>query len=45
MLQEIKTSSEKLPQYSIEVPDGYCQHWNCCETKKGYAGTAMLSKV
>lgn len=31
--------------YHKLLPSEYEQHWNCCKVKKGYAGTAILTKV
>lgn len=31
--------------YHKQIPEEYGQYWNCCKTKKGYAGTAILTKV
>ena len=27
------------------IPAGYVSYWNCSKLKKGYSGTAVLSKV
>lgn len=44
---EIKTDEEKIMKggFHKQIPDGYEQYWNCSKTKKGYAGTAILTKV
>ena len=44
-LNEIKTDSAKaLDVFAKQLPEGYQHYWNCSE-KKGYAGTAIFSKV
>lgn len=44
---EIKVDVEKLDKmgYTKQIPSDYEQYWNCCSVKKGYAGTAILTKV
>ncbi len=44
---EIKTDEEKIMKggFHRQIPDGYEQYWNCSKTKKGYAGTAILTRV
>jgi exodeoxyribonuclease-3 len=27
------------------IPGTYAQFWNCCESKNGYSGTAIFTKV
>ena len=46
-LNEIKVDIEKLDKmaYHKNIPADYAQYWNCCRVKKGYAGTAILTKV
>ena len=46
-LNEIKVDAEKLEKmgYHKHIPAEYEQYWNCCKVKKGYAGTAIFSKV
>jgi len=46
-LNEIKVDDEKLEKmgYHKHIPDCYEQYWNCCKVKKGYAGTAIFTKV
>jgi exodeoxyribonuclease-3 len=46
-MNEIKIDEEKLKQTQIPnvIPRRYEQIWNCCKVKKGYSGTAVLSKV
>jgi exodeoxyribonuclease III len=47
-LNETKIDSEKLEQEGIKhlFPKHYLQYWNCVKPpKKGYAGTAIFSKV
>lgn len=44
---EIKMDYEKMEKmgYHKQIPEDYEQYWNCCKGKKGYAGTAILTKV
>ena len=46
-LNEIKMDYEKMDKmnYHKMLPSEYEQYWNCCKVKKGYAGTAILTKV
>lgn len=46
-LNEIRTDYEKLERldYFKEISKEYAQYWNCCKVKKGYAGTAIFTKV
>jgi len=46
-LNEIKMDYEKMDKngYHKQIPPEYEQHWNCCKVKKGYAGTAILTKI
>ncbi len=45
-LNEIKTDTDKaLDVFTKQIPEGYKLYWNCSEAKKGYAGTAIFSKV
>jgi exodeoxyribonuclease III len=46
-LNEIKVDVEKMEkmQYHKQIPSDYEQYWNFCRIKKGYAGTAILTKV
>ena len=46
-LQETKIDTEKLDKTRMyrKIIPGYAQYWNCCKTKKGYAGTAIFTKV
>ena len=46
-LNETKTTVERLNSEFIytEVPASYTQFWNCSTARKGYSGTAILSKV
>jgi exodeoxyribonuclease III len=45
--EEIKTDNNKIVQKGIKqaLPLRYKQYWNCCTSKKGYSGTAVLTKV
>ena len=44
---EIKVDVEKMDKmnYHKQIPSEYEQFWNFCRVKKGYAGTAILTKV
>lgn len=44
---EIKTDDEKLVERRIKehIPKRYKQFWHCCKSRKGYSGTAIISKV
>jgi exodeoxyribonuclease-3 len=42
-LQETRAEPEQVPA-DLREPDGYCGHWHACARKKGYSGTALLSK-
>ena len=46
-LNEIKVDVEKMDKmgYHKQIPSDYEQYWNFCRIKKGYAGTAILTKV
>ena len=46
-LNEIKVDYEKLDKmgYYKHIGSDYEQYWNCCKVKKGYAGTAIFTKV
>jgi exodeoxyribonuclease III len=43
----VKTDDEKLVERRIKehMPKRYKQYWHCCTMKKGYSGTAILTKV
>lgn len=43
-LQEIKAEADQLPKALRDVP-GYHAYFNSCETRKGYSGTAMYTRV
>jgi AP endonuclease-1 len=30
---------------TVFIPKEYHQYWNCCKSKKGYSGTAILSRI
>lgn len=30
---------------TIFIPKEYHQYWNCCKSKKGYSGTAVISRI
>ena len=42
-LQETKAHKEQLTS-DILVPQGYNSYWNSSKTKKGYSGTAVITK-
>jgi exodeoxyribonuclease-3 len=44
---EIKIDEDKLNSAGIKsaIPLKYHQYWNCCKSKKGYSGTAIITKV
>lgn len=44
---EIKIDQEKLNAGRVKetIPLRYSQYWNCCKGRKGYAGTAVFTKV
>lgn len=44
---EIKSDYEKIEHKGVSeaIPKKYHQYWNCCKRKKGYSGTAVLTKV
>jgi len=43
---EIKTDYEKLETLKQTFTDIYAhQYWNCCKARKGYSGTAILSRI
>ena len=46
-LYEIKADLDKISSMQLwkEFSDEYEQYWNCCQVKKGYSGTAVLTKV
>jgi exodeoxyribonuclease-3 len=46
-LNETKIDADKLKKDGIsgKLPEGYLHYFNCCKVKKGYSGTAILSKV
>jgi AP endonuclease-1 len=46
-LNETKTDLNRITtkKFNLIIPEGYEQHWNCCNTKRGYSGVALLSKV
>ena len=45
-LNETKLTDENCEAKGMKwIPDGYTGYFNCCITKKGYAGTAIVSKV
>lgn len=45
-LNEIKIDDEKLEKTKLRsyLPKRYHQYWNCSKARKGYAGTAILTK-
>jgi len=45
IFNETKITEDKIPTYSVKFPDYKYQYWNCSTTKKGYSGTALLSKI
>uniref|UniRef100_A0A6U3BJL7 Endonuclease/exonuclease/phosphatase domain-containing protein n=1 Tax=Lotharella globosa TaxID=91324 RepID=A0A6U3BJL7_9EUKA len=47
-IQETKVqvdNKKELQQRMEELVSGYHYTWNCCSTKKGYAGTLIMAKV
>lgn len=46
-LNETKIDEGALTKENIKaiIPKEYHQYWNCCKGKKGYAGTAIFTKV
>jgi len=42
-LQEIRAEEEQLPA-ALAQPEGYYGYWNPARSKRGYSGTALLSK-
>jgi exodeoxyribonuclease III len=46
-LNETKCDIAKITKmkFNEAIPEGYEQHWNCSEVKKGYSGVALLTKV
>jgi len=43
-IQEIRAEEDQLPK-KLAQPEGYHGYWNSCKRKKGYSGTAILSKL
>ena len=43
-LQETRAEPEQLPP-DLRQPPGYHAFWHGCERKKGYSGTALLSRI
>jgi exodeoxyribonuclease-3 len=43
-LQETRAEEAELPG-ELAHPDGYHAIWNPCRTKKGYSGTALLTRI
>lgn len=43
-LQETRAEEEQLPK-TLAQPEGYHAFWNASSRKKGYSGTALLSRV
>eukprot|EP00742_Colponemidia_sp_Colp-10_P007044 GILJ01007561.1.p1 GENE.GILJ01007561.1~~GILJ01007561.1.p1 ORF type:complete len:381 (-),score=51.63 GILJ01007561.1:263-1405(-) len=43
-LSETKLDTSVIQSVSSLLP-GYIEYWNCCETKKGYSGTVLFTKV
>ena len=41
-IDELKLDTTKL---FTGLPSAYAQYWNCCKLRKGYSGTAILTKV
>ena len=46
-LNETKIDNEKLDKTKLysKLPNEYAQYWNCCKARKGYSGTAILTKA
>ena len=46
-LNETKTTMEKIDENFLytNIPTGYAQFFNCSTARKGYSGTAIISKV
>jgi exonuclease III len=46
-VNEIRTDEDKMKERKIKehIPLRYIQFWNCSQAKKGYAGTALFTKV
>ncbi|CDW73391.1 exodeoxyribonuclease iii family protein [Stylonychia lemnae] len=44
---EIKTDLDKISSAKLHqsLPEGYEQYWNCSKTKKGYAGTGIVTRI
>lgn len=42
--QESRAEEAQLPQ-DLAQPEGYRAYWNGCRRKKGYSGTALLTKL
>lgn len=42
-LQETKAEAEQVPD-PVRNPSPYEAHWNACQTRRGYSGTALISK-
>lgn len=44
---ETKIDHEKIKSGNLhlKIPKDYEQYWNCSKTKKGYAGTGILTKI
>jgi exodeoxyribonuclease-3 len=42
-LQETRAEAQQLPPELVQ-PDGYHTYWNHSKTKKGYSGTALLTR-
>jgi exodeoxyribonuclease-3 len=43
-LQETKAHPEQLPEY-LQRPDGYFAYFNSAQTKKGYSGVSVYTKI
>eukprot|EP00743_Colponemidia_sp_Colp-15_P010743 GILK01011867.1.p1 GENE.GILK01011867.1~~GILK01011867.1.p1 ORF type:complete len:398 (+),score=44.72 GILK01011867.1:92-1195(+) len=43
-LSETKLDESVIQSVSSLLP-GYIEYWNCCETKKGYSGTVLFTKL
>ena len=46
-MNEIRTDEDKMKERKVKehIPIRYKQYWNCSSAKKGYAGTALFTKV
>jgi len=45
-LQETKFDNAKIPKIPLLSEFGFIsEYWNCCTSQKGYAGTAIFSKI